>query len=165
MKTTESITIHVVHGLPASGKSTWVNSLIETDRNEYHKKYMKSKKRLFIILILTLFPIISLLLYVYSHGEGYCVIYPSIDTVYANHFSKKGFEKVELGMSKDTVISLIGMPLFYEKQQNNEEIFFYSMDGACSLGGYQYADFAWLSYSITFKDQKVISKDIHIYYD
>ena len=129
------------------------------------KKYMKSKKRLFIILILTLFPIISLLLYVYSHGEGYCVIYPSIDTVYANHFSKKGFEKVELGMSKDTVISLIGMPLFYEKQQNNEEIFFYSMDGACSLGGYQYADFAWLSYSITFKDQKVISKDIHIYYD
>ena len=57
------------------------------------------------------------------------------------------------------------MPLFYEKQQNNEEIFFYSMDGACSLGGYQYADFAWLSYSITFKDQKVISKDIHIYYD
>ena len=129
------------------------------------KKYMKSKKRLFIILILTLFPIISLLLYVYSHGEGYCVIYPSIDTVYANHFSKKGFEKVELGMSKDTVISLIGMPLFYEKQQNNEEIFFYSMDGVCSLGGYQYADFAWLSYSITFKDQKVISKDIHIYYD
>lgn len=39
MKTTESITIHVVHGLPASGKSTWVNSLIETDRNKYHKKY------------------------------------------------------------------------------------------------------------------------------
>jgi outer membrane protein assembly factor BamE (lipoprotein component of BamABCDE complex) len=126
--------------------------------------YFGEKQNIF-ILILTLFPIISLLLYVYSHGEGYCVIYPSIDTVYANHFSKKGFEKVELGMSKDTVISLIGMPLFYEKQQNNEEIFFYSMDGACSLGGYQYADFAWLSYSITFKDQKVISKDIHIYYD
>ena len=104
------------------------------------------------------------LLYIYSHGEQYCFLFPSIDTVYAKNFSDNGFKRIECGMSKEEVLKIVGNPLEITRYKN-EEIYFYSKDGACHLGGFKYADFAWIEYSVIFKDELVIDKNKKVFYD
>jgi hypothetical protein len=108
-----------------------------------------------------------LLILAVSGGERYCVFWPSIDTRYAAGYSERGFERVQVGMSEDEVVALIGRPLethaFWKHpayKQWGQMVWSYTQDGAAPWG-----DWAWLSREVIFRNGRVAQKVRWIYYD
>jgi hypothetical protein len=100
--------------------------------------------------------------------ESYCVLWPSIDTVYAPGFTNAAFERVKVGMSKEEVRNLIGRPLDthpYSSRhpayhERGDEVWNYTRDGACT-----WSDWAWLSREVIFRNGRVVQKVYWTYYD
>src|SRR5688572_28611084 len=44
-------------------------------------------------------------------SEGYCIVWPSIGTAFAPHYSESGFNRIKPGMTESEVLHLIGYPL------------------------------------------------------
>lgn len=100
--------------------------------------------------------------------ESYCVIWPSIDTRYAPDFSERRFARVEVGMTREQVVGLIGQPLgtgrYYSGhpayKTAGDEVWTYTGDGAAWWG-----DWAWLSRQVIFRDGRVAQTVYWTYYD
>ena len=102
--------------------------------------------------------ILAAVLYVTIGGESYFYLYPAIDTRFAPGYSETAFEKVKVGMTKDEVLSLLGPP--FDPGTVGQNRWHYSQDGACF-----WADWAWLSRAVLFKDDRVVEKIARVYYD
>ena len=115
--------------------------------------------------------VIVLLLYVVYwaafHGEDYCWWYPEIDTVFSQGFSKAGFDKIQVGMTADEVVGLVGDPFgkYPDKHNPDMEVWWFSHDGALGRWGVRWGDKAWFSYEVTFTNNYVSAKKRKIYYD
>jgi hypothetical protein len=106
--------------------------------------------------------------------EGYCIVWPSIGTAYAPGYSAAGFAKVEPGMTREKVVSLLGEPLGKRRgswwagpsesgnagSKRNDEVWHYSHDSS-ALGG----DWAWLSREVIFRDGVVLRTVSWTYHD
>jgi hypothetical protein len=104
--------------------------------------------------------------------EGYCMVWPSIGTEYAPGYSASGFAKVQPGMTREKVVSLIGEPLQKGRggvgpsesgnvaPHRNDEVWHYSNDSS-ALGG----DWAWLSRNVAFRDGVVLQTASWTYHD
>jgi outer membrane protein assembly factor BamE (lipoprotein component of BamABCDE complex) len=112
----------------------------------------------------TAFIVVAILLtagfgYLFVGMESYCVLYPSIDTRYASGFTESNFEKVQVGMTKDEVVSLLGDPLGGISVRSRSR-WSYTQDGNC-----RWADWAWFGREVVFRDDRVVEKVSCIYYD
>jgi hypothetical protein len=74
-----------------------------------------------------------------------CVYNPLIDTRHSADFNPYNVPRLEVGMSREEVISLIGTPL-----GENNGYMDYTSDGAFKFG-----DFAWFELLIKLDDGKV----------
>jgi hypothetical protein len=106
--------------------------------------------------------------------ESYFVLYPSIDTEYAPDYTEEKFDEIQIGMSKDEVINMLGEPFIEDSTKNLDgvdlgfrypdgttEIWSYTGDGAC-----WFADLAWLGRWVYFdKNGKVTAKNKSIHYN
>ena len=103
-----------------------------------------------------------------GHGEGYCFLWPGIDTKYAPNYNERSFGRVEVGMTKDQVLALLGPPLdthgFYRShpayKASGDEVWSYTSDGAAPWG-----DWAWLSREVIFRGDSVVQRVNWTYYD
>ena len=103
-------------------------------------------------------------------SEGYCVVWPSIGTRFASEFSERGFTRVQRGMSREQVRTLLGYPLSISsvrpapsgmpEWQRGDETWQYSQDSS-AMGG----DWAWLSREIVFRHGAVVQTVRWIYHD
>lgn len=78
--------------------------------------------------------------------ETQCIYAPLIDTGHSETFNPYNVPQLEIGMSRDEVLSLIGKPLW---EQNGCMSF--TEDGACPFG-----DFAWYVLYVYFENGKVV---------
>ena len=103
--------------------------------------------------------------------ESYCVLWPSIDTVYAPGFTDAGFERVQVGMTREDVRAQIGEPLDKDfrsvnrlrhpgYQARGDEVWTYTRDGGCP-----WSDWAWLSREVLFSNGRVVQRVYWTYYD
>lgn len=116
------------------------------------------------LLLIGLLSLILLSVYLITfRGEDMFVLYPEIDTVFADEFSRAGFEKITIGMSTNEVIDLIGQPLSidFRQKNNGQEEWSYSCDGALGVWG----DKAWFYYGIKIKEGRVKNKIMDVFYD
>ena len=60
--------------------------------------------------------------------HGYCWWWPDIDTQFPSGFDKAGWERINVGMTGNDVIVLIGEPYFKESQPE-VQTWYYSKDG------------------------------------
>ena len=95
-------------------------------------------------------------------------LFPYIDTHFAKNFSIEKWDVVRVGMSKDTVLKILGSPLLestipltsYRPNGTALEMH-YSGDGA-----WKYADYAWKSFDLFFDDtNRLIAKSSEWSYD
>ena len=110
-----------------------------------------------------------LLVAVYSGGfETYCVFWPGIETNYAPGYSERHFKRVEVGMTNEQVIALLGHPLRTEEfstsqpsyRNYGEQVWSYTREGSWPLG-----DWAWLSREVVFSEGHVARLVSRTYYD
>lgn len=99
--------------------------------------------------------------------ENYNYLWPSIDTKYAPDYSERAFRRVEMGMTQEEVVGLLGHPLWtkgwrssHPGQTSAGEVWVYSSDGGASWG-----DWAWLSREVIFRDGRVVDRVSWTYYD
>ena len=98
--------------------------------------------------------------------EGKHIVYPYLDTKFANKYTPEDFNKIKIGMTIEEVKEIIGEPLYtgngYENQSNLN--LHYTGDGKLlskrnSTKG-AYSDLAWYRSSLEMdKNKKVISID------
>ncbi|MBP5696785.1 MAG: hypothetical protein J6X11_09090 [Treponema sp.] len=88
-------------------------------------------------------------------NEGLCIYNPLIDTRHEKSFNPYNLPKIELGMERAEIISLIGVPI---SEKNNT--MHYTSDGNSSYG-----DFAWYEFYIELKDGKASKIKSHWMYD
>ena len=101
-------------------------------------------------------------------NEGYCWLWPSIDTRYAPDYAERKFQRIESGMTQEQVVGLIGQPLRKQsylgrdpvRLARREEEWSYTGDGAAWVG-----DWAWLSRKVVFNDGRVVQTVSRINYD
>ena len=103
-------------------------------------------------------------------SEGYCVVWPSIGTRFAEGYSSSGFSRVERGMTEYEVVSLIGRPLSRQRGrpapsgwfdwQQGDQTWQYGQDSSARGG-----DWAWLSREVVFRDGRVVQKVSWTYRD
>jgi hypothetical protein len=93
-------------------------------------------------------------------GEGYCFVWPSIDTVYAADCTERKFGQIKVGMTKAEVVARIGQPLHSQRRgkrhpayAEGDEVWSYTHDGAAPIG-----DWAWLSRQLIFAEGRVVQK-------
>jgi hypothetical protein len=104
----------------------------------------------------------------YSNSEAYCFFWPGIDTRYASDYSERSFGRVEVGMTKDQVVELLGAPVrahgFWRShpayKESGDEVWSYTGDGAAPWG-----DWAWLSREVIFRGNRVVQRVKWTYYD
>ena len=89
--------------------------------------------------------------------EGYFPLYPHVDTVFAAGFSHQRWRAVQLGMTKEQVVELLGCPLTNTNRSPN--IWWYTADGKC-----KWNDFAWHSKELQFSPQGVVTSKIDRWY-
>ena len=79
--------------------------------------------------------------------EGKNPIDPFIDTKFAENFTPIKFDKIELGMSKEEVVEIIGKPLWIRREDYDTLLtsFTYTGDGKLENG-----DFAWYGSRLQF---------------
>jgi outer membrane protein assembly factor BamE (lipoprotein component of BamABCDE complex) len=70
-------------------------------------------------------------------------------------------DKINIGMSKTEVISILGEPLYITKLYGNQEWYRYTNDGAAPFDW----DFSWLEVRITFENDILIEKKIDWIHD
>ena len=96
------------------------------------------------------------------------LLFPYIDTHFAKNFSVNKWDNVKIGMSKDTVLKILGTPLLESKTP------FSSYRPSCAAlemhysgdGAWRYADYAWRSFDLFFDDSnRVIAKSSEWSYD
>ncbi|MBQ3800762.1 MAG: hypothetical protein II837_10745 [Treponema sp.] len=87
--------------------------------------------------------------------ETICIYDLLIDTEYSESFNPYNIQNLEVGMSRDEVIALVGAPL---DERNNT--IYYTHDGKCPFG-----DFAWYELSLELEDDKVIGITSHWMHD
>jgi hypothetical protein len=93
-------------------------------------------------------------------GEGYCFVWPSIDTVYAAHCTERKFGQIKVGMTKADVVARIGQPINIHRRgrrhpayAEGDEVWSYTHDGGAPIG-----DWAWLSRELIFAEGRVVQK-------
>ena len=124
-----------------------------------------------ILLIGVSVVVLAYLFWCWAHTESYCFFYPGIDTCYAPGFSESAFSSITNGMTAEVVEQRLGAPLysFTNKYNLPNEVdtirWLYTVDGKCVIGGWRWADFAWLGREITFRDGRVVEVLRHVYHD
>ena len=118
------------------------------------------KKTLLIGFAVALLPVCAFL-WIWSHTESHCFLYPGIDTHYAPGYSESAFSQVSTGMTIQAVEKLLGSPLHSHTDKDGRLRWCYTGDGKCS----GWADFAWLGREIFFRDDRVVEVFKHVYYD
>ncbi len=78
--------------------------------------------------------------------ECECMYNPLIDTEYSESFNPYNIPKLKVGMSRDEVVDLVGLPI--SESNNNMD---YTGDGKCSFG-----DFAWYELYLKLENGKVV---------
>ncbi len=121
------------------------------------KRLFRCNKRALLVVVI-LYVLFGL--WGYCQLEAYCVLFPSIDTVYAEGYSEEGFAQLRHGMAADEVRQLVGEPLGVTSREDGSEEWSYSHDGRCWFG-----DFAWLDRSLVLREGQVRSIEKRIYYD
>lgn len=101
----------------------------------------------------------------WAHTESYCFFYPGIDTRYASGYSESAFSLVSTGMTAQVVTQKLGVPLYTYTNRDDTICWGYTDDGKCVVGGWRWADFAWLGREIIFRDGIVARVDKHVHYD
>ena len=104
-----------------------------------------------IFVISVLFCIIEF----YWGYENLCIYNPLIDTKYEKSFNPYNIPKINVGMERAEIISLIGVPI---SEINNT--MYYTWDGKCSFG-----DFAWYEFYIELEGGKASEIKSHWMYD
>lgn len=111
----------------------------------------------------------SLLCYIWLFGgEQYYRFDPYIDTQMADDYTPELFDDITVGMTKQEVENIIGLPLFIDSTAINEQIFRYTNDGKLlgkEVPWYMANDYAWYGSSIHFKNDTAINCDSGWYYD
>jgi hypothetical protein len=100
--------------------------------------------------------------------EGYCFVWPSIDTVYAPDFTERKFKQIEVGMREEEVVALIGLPFRTDRYSRGhpaykvtgDNVWSYTHDGAAPFG-----DWAWLSREVIFRNGSVVQKVYWTFHD
>ncbi|MFH1188013.1 MAG: hypothetical protein V1688_04115 [bacterium] len=127
------------------------------------------KKTLFTLIIVSVFIVVGLFL----STESYFFPYPYIDTEFSSDFSWENWNKIQSGMAKDEVSTLIGQPFSMGVQINgyykiksgenysNYDCDVFSQDGALWIG-----DCAWISINVCYDNNgKVLGKNELIIYN
>ena len=78
--------------------------------------------------------------------ESLCMYNPLIDTEYSESFNPYNIPKLKVGMTRDEVVDLVGLPI--SESNNNMD---YTGDGKCSFG-----DFAWYELYLKLENGKVV---------
>ena len=124
-------------------------------------KTMTTKKAITVAAGSTLVAAVLLgLLFLGSHGERYCYLYPSIDTTYAEGYSEADFLKLKVGVSMSEVNRIMCRPLSTSRDSSGVTRVFYTQDGKAPIG-----DFAWFGRSLYVSDGTVTEIVNMIYYD
>lgn len=100
----------------------------------------------------------------YSSLEMHFPFDPYIDTIFANDFSWKKFDKIEVGMTQKEVRDILGEPLNKYNYGSNDPNYIcwrYSTDGKL----WPYADFSYYLVQTCFKNGIVESKSINEFYN
>lgn len=92
--------------------------------------------------------------------EGKFIFYPDIDTYFASGYSNEAFDSITNGMTELQVKKLLQEPLYKSEYGADnhfpgkpDAVWFYTGDGACS-----WADFAWRSRAVCFRNGVVVGK-------
>jgi len=94
--------------------------------------------------------------------EGKHLIKPYIDTHFAEDYSPEKFDQIELGMTKNEVIKIIGKPLYTGSGYYDSLITNYHYTGDGKLlskrkpGEQKYDDFAWYRSTIGFDTTETV---------
>jgi outer membrane protein assembly factor BamE (lipoprotein component of BamABCDE complex) len=95
--------------------------------------------------------------------EGKHFFKPYIDTQFAKDYSPEKFELIKIGMTEDSVINIIGQPLYkgngYKDELNTN--FHYTGDGKLLSstkddGQNGYDDYAWYRSSVEFNSENIV---------
>jgi hypothetical protein len=93
--------------------------------------------------------------------EGKHIIYPYLDTKFANDYTPKKFDEIKIGMSLEEVKEIIGEPLYvgsgYKDSRNLN--LHYTGDGKLlskSKSTNKYSDLAWYCSSLEINEEKKV---------
>ena len=106
------------------------------------------------LMIFVLYVFFCIFEFVWGY-ENLCIYNPLIDTKYEKSFNPYNIPKIELGMERAEIISLIGVPI---SEKNNT--MHYTSDGNSSYG-----DFAWYEFYIELEGGKASKIKSHWMYD
>lgn len=104
-----------------------------------------------------------LFLFWYTRSELNFPIYPYIDTQFTQRFTWDSFSRIDVGMSQNKVVDILGEPLRkrVNKDTTPDECWEYSTDG----NAYPYFDFSWYSVKVCFTNDFVSSKPVNEFND
>ncbi len=109
-----------------------------------------------ILKILSVFSLIFLVILSFTLGsisllEGKHLFDPYIDTTFATNYSPEKFEKIEIGMTVNDVIKIVGEPLRIGQSYKDtlNKTYDYTKDGKNHHG-----DFAWYNSSLEIDTNK-----------
>jgi hypothetical protein len=120
------------------------------------KKLFRINKEIFIRLFPLKFFIFLLFLIFTSGNEMLCPWNPLIDTRYSETFNVYNIDKIEIGMTKEEVINLIGEPLNSIEDPGRDSGWTrWTGDGKSFFGDYE-----WFSVSLNFLDGIMTEKRI-----
>ena len=134
---------YIVHFYVGLGIIGWIVSAIIM-----RKSLFKGLGFVFLPIEIFIFFLSIVFIYVefYWGGESLCIYNPLIDTEYSESFNPYNIPKLKVGMTRDEVVDLVGLPI--SESNNNMD---YTGDGKCSFG-----DFAWYDFSIKLENGKVV---------
>ena len=126
-------------------------------------KSLEINKNIFLQFILIKYLVLSFFMIVSFNGwDSICPWNPVIDTKYSDTFNIHNLNMIEIGMTKEHVISLIGDPLRIIKNENVAEILKYTDDNKGNKiieNQFIFAYFAWINIELEFQEN-ILSRTI-----